>query len=162
MLSRPWHRQSHPCAAMTGIAAGSIMAAALVLFIQTQAALNGDSAQEGQANGPGASVLVASQPPSPVSSCCTQWEKPLETASWLSQTHSSALEEKPGQCSPCGPSASSAGRAVSYGQQRPEPSTISLSPTPRPLSNPQPAFRAENTAHMFAVSKCPFSILGHS
>lgn len=82
---------------MMSITAGSIMAAAPVLLIQTQAALNGNSAEEVQANGPGASVLVASQHPSPVSSCCTQWEKPLGTASRLGQTHSSAVEEeKPG------------------------------------------------------------------
>lgn len=62
VLSRPWHRQSHPCAVMMSITAGSIMAAAPVLLIQTQAALNGNSAEEVQANGPGASVLVASQP----------------------------------------------------------------------------------------------------
>ena len=78
------------------------------------------------------------------------------------QTRSSALEgEKPGQCSPWGPAASSVGRAASCGQQKPESASISPSLAPRLSSNPQAGFLTKSVAHMFVVSKCPFSILGH-
>lgn len=77
------------------------------------------------------------------------------------QTRSSALEgEKPAQRSHRGPAASSAGRAASCGQQRPGPTGVSPSPALRPSSNPQTTLLTENIAHMFVVSKCPFSILG--
>lgn len=132
---------------------------------------DGDSAHEAWANRPAAPALAACGAAASAGLLPAARSRggrtrpgrsPREAPQLGRQTRSSALEgEKPAQRSHRGPAASSAGRAASCGQQRPASTSASPSPALRPPSNPQAALLTENIAHMFVVSKCPFSVLGH-